>query len=333
MELELNFLIDSIVSCLIAGLGISEFEAEAIAQLSWREFIQLIPIINQLREEKFGNQVRICAIVNAKSGRCPEDCKFCAQSAHWKTNIKTYPLLSPSEMVERAKKAKEMGAKKFSIVTSGKGINKKEEIEKIAQAVSEIRSLGLEPCASLGIVEKEALEELKQAGLVRYHHNLESSESFYPNICTTHSWQESLEVVKTAKELGLKVCCGGIFGLGEDWQDRIELAISLARLKPDSVPINFLIPIPKTPLENQKRLSPLEALKIIAIFRLAVPDSDIIICGGREKILGDFQSWIFPAGATGIIIGDYLTRKGRSPEDDLRMLQALGLEPKENELD
>jgi len=333
MELELNFLIDSIVSCLIAGLGISEFEAEAIAQLSWREFIQLIPIINQLREEKFGNQVRICAIVNAKSGRCPEDCKFCAQSAHWKTNIKTYPLLSPSEMVERAKKAKEMGAKKFSIVTSGKGINKKEEIEKIAQAVSEIRSLGLEPCASLGIVEKEALEELKQAGLVRYHHNLESSESFYPNICTTHSWQESLEVVKTAKELGLKVCCGGIFGLGEDWQDRIELAISLARLKPDSVPINFLIPIPKTPLENQKRLSPLEALKIIAIFRLAVPDSDIIICGGREEILGDFQSWIFPAGATGIIIGDYLTRKGRSPEDDLRMLQALGLEPKENELD
>ena len=328
-KLELNFLIDAIISSLMVDLGISEFEAEAISKLNWREFLQLIPITNQLREEKFGNKVRLCGIVNAKSGRCPEDCKFCAQSSHWRAEIKTYPLLSAQELVASARRAKQNGAREFSIVTSGKGIKSEKELEEIARAVKEITRLGLEPCASLGIISDSALEFLKEAGLVRYHHNLESSKNFYPRICTTHSWEESYQVVKTAKELGLKVCSGGIFGLGESWEDRIELALELAKLKPDSVPLNFLIPIPKTPLESQEKLSPLDALKIIAIFRLMLPKTHLIICGGREEILGDFQSWLFPAGATGFIIGDYLTQKGRSPEQDLKLLENLGLEPEQ----
>jgi len=325
MELELNFLIDAIVSSLMAGIGISEFEAEEISGLGWSELMQLLPITNRLREEKFGNEVRLCGILNAKSGRCGEDCKFCAQSGFWRTGVESYGLLSKEEIIDAAVRAKKNGAREFSIVTSGKEIKNDSELERICEAVKEISSLGLEPCASLGILSRENLVRLKQSGLVRYHHNLESSEKFFPQICTTHSWKESYETAKSAKELGLKLCCGGIFGLGEAWSDRAELAMQLSSLKPDSVPLNFLIPIPGTPLENQARLSPLDALKLIMIFRLALPESDIIICGGREEILGDFQSWIFACGATGFIIGDYLTRKGRSPEQDLKMLQDLGL--------
>jgi len=330
---NLNFLIDAIIGSIISGIGISEFEAEMIAGLGFSELIQLLPITNRLRQEQFGNKVRLCGILNAKSGHCPEDCKFCAQSARWKVEIKTYPLLSCQEIIERAKIAKEQKVSEFSIVASGKGIKKESELSIILEAISGISWLGIESCASLGILEQDQLSRLKSAGLVRYHHNLESAKNFYPNICTTHSWEESFETARKAKELGLKICCGGIFGLGESWQDRIELGLSLSKLKPDSVPINFLIPIPGTPLANQEKLTPLEALKIIVIFRLMLMESEIIICGGREEILGDFQSWIFPAGATGFIIGDYLTRKGRDAEQDLKMIKALGLKPRTNEAD
>jgi len=330
---NLNFLIDAIIGSIIAGIGISEFEAGVISRLGFGELIQLLPITNRLREEQFGNYVRLCGILNAKSGYCSEDCKFCAQSALWKAEMKTYSLLSSQEIVEKAKIAQSQKASEFSIVASGKGIKKESELNIILQAISEISSLGIECCASLGILEPDSLSRLKSAGLIRYHHNLESSEKFYPNICTTHSWEESFETARNAKQLGLKICCGGIFGLGESWEDRIELGIALSKLKTDSAPINFLIPIPGTPLEAQEKLTPLEALKIIVIFRLMLPESEIIICGGREEILGDFQSWIFPAGATGLIIGDYLTRKGRSPEEDLKMIKALGLKPRTDEPD
>ncbi len=333
MEIELNLLIDAIVGSLIAGIGISEFEAEAISGLSFPELLQLLPIANRLREEKFGNSVRLCGILNAKSGRCGEDCKFCGQSGRWKTEVESFGLLAQEKIIGAAKRAKQDGAKEFSIVTSGKGISGEDEMETICSSLKNIRSLGLEPCASLGILSQGQLSRLKNSGLARYHHNLETSQNFFPQICATHQWQESYDTARSAKELGLKLCCGGIFGLGERWEDRADLAVTLSRLKPESVPINFLIPIPGTPLEHQQRLSPLDALKIIVIFRLTLPDSDLIVCGGREEILGDFQSWIFPAGATGLILGDYLTRKGRSPEQDLAMISSLGLSARENGLD
>jgi len=333
MELGLNFLIDAIVGSLMAGIGISEFEAEAIGKLSFGELLQLIPITSRLREEKFGNYVRLCGILNARSGRCGEDCKFCAQSGFWKAGIDRRGLVPLEKMVDAARRAKADGAREFSLVTSGKGVSGEAELDSLCEAVKEIRGLGLEPCASLGIVSPAALSRLKAAGLTRYHHNLETSRNFFPEICTTHSWEESFETSRAAKESGLKLCCGGIFGLGEDWADRADLAKSLSRLQPDSVPINFLIPIPGTPLETRPRLTPLDGLKIIVIFRLSLPESEIIICGGREEILGDFQSWMFPAGATGLILGDYLTRKGRSPKEDLAMIRALGLAARDNGLD
>jgi biotin synthase len=326
-EMDLNFLMDAIVSSLFAGIGIGEFEAETIAALRWQELMQLLPITNRLREEKFGNSVRLCGILNARSGRCAEDCKFCSQSGHWKTAAENYGLVPAEKIVDAAKTALQNGAREFSIVTSGKGLAKESDLDTIAAAVKEVRLLGLEACASLGILCREDLARLQAAGLLRYHHNLETSQKFFPSICTTHAWDESLKTASAAKQLGLKICCGGIFGLGETWADRADLAVSLSRLSPDSVPINFLIPIPGTPLENQPRLTPLDALKIIVIFRLTLPDRDIIVCGGREEILGDFQSWIFAAGATGFILGDYLTCKGRSPAQDLAMISALGLAP------
>lgn len=285
-----------------------------------------------LRRRHRGNRVELCAIVNAKSGICSEDCAFCAQSAHHRTGADVFPLLREETILEAATRAKGAGATRFSIVTSGYGIKGRKEVRTIGRAIRRIREdLGLKTCASLGIVSKETLAELKDAGLVRYHHNLETSPGFFRKICTTHDYEDDLGVVEAARAAGLETCCGGIFGLGESWTDRIELASTLERLDPDGVPINFLDPIPGTKLEDAGLLAPIEAVRIISLLRSTLPDKDILVCGGREAVFGDLQPWIFPAGANGIMIGDYLTTPGGPPKEDLKMIRELGLEPSRNQ--
>lgn len=285
---------------------------------------ELFSITNRLREENRGTGVDLCAIVNAKSGRCSEDCRYCAQSVRYQTGIKTYPLLSDEEIINRAVEAREAGARRFCIVTSGKKPTK-EELKRIGHLIGKIRDTGLLPCSTLGLLSEDEIAFLKDSGLERYHHNLETSESFFPSICTTHSYHDKLRTIEGVKKLGLSLCSGGIFGLGETWHDRLEMALLLKKIDPDSVPINFLIPIEGTPLGGRKPLSPVEALRIVALYRIVLEDKEIRLCGGRHQTLGEFNAMVFMAGADGLLIGNYLTRKGRSLEDDLNLIRGSGL--------
>ena len=267
-----------------------------------------------------------CSIINAKSGLCPEDCSFCSQSVHHETNIEIHPLVDSSQILNAALNAVGNGAREFSIVTSGKGLTGRKELEVISTSIREMKGKVLiERCASLGIMDKESLRLLKDSGLQSYHHNLETARSFFPEVCTTHDYDEDVKAVRVAKELGFRVCCGGIFGLGESWEQRIEMAFTLRELDVDSIPINFLNPIKGTKMEGTNYLTPMECLKIIALYRCVHPKRDIFICGGREVNLRDLQSMMFLAGANGTMVGNYLTTSGRPAEDDLTMIRDLGL--------
>ena len=290
----------------------------------------LIPLLFhgacRIRDHYNGHGIKLCAIVNAKSGRCPEDCAFCAQSAHHKTQIEAYPLMEPRQILHKAREVEAMGARRFSIVTSGKALTEK-ELEKVVQALRLMKEeTGLALCASLGMMAQRTAQQLKEAGLSRYHHNLETAPSFFPSICTTHRYEDDLNTLRSAQEAGLEICSGGIFGLGESAQQRLELAFTLREMAVDSVALNFLNPIPGTPLARSNGLTPLEILKSAAIFRFILPERDIRICGGREVGLRDLHPLIFWAGANGIMIGNYLTTQGRNHRADLRMIQDLKLE-------
>ena len=278
------------------------------------------------REAHFGRQVSFCVIINAKSGLCSEDCAFCAQAAAARTQAPRYPLLAPERLVAAAQDAAQAGAARFSLVTSGRGILSAQDQSAILEAVALIRrTTPLKVCASLGIVSRGFLGELKDAGLFRYHHNLETAASHFPNICTTHTYAERLATAQAARQAGLSLCAGGILGLGETVAQRWELAQALSDLEVDAIPLNFLHPLPGTRLADRPLLSPLEALRIIAAFRLRFPDRTIIICGGRQATLRSLGPLIFTAGANAVMTGDYLTTKGRLPEDDRDMLADLGL--------
>ncbi len=279
-----------------------------------------------IREHYRGNRVDLCSIINAKSGGCSEDCAFCAQSSRHETDVQYYPLLDSERILQRAREAVTWGARRFCIVTSGRKVTPK-EIDRIAETIARIKGLGLLPCATLGILTKEELQTLKDAGLYRYHHNIETSRRFFKEVCTTHTFEEKLKTIEAAMTVGLSVCSGGLFGLGETWQDRVEMALLLRELGVDSVPINFLIPIKGTPLGNKQPLPALEALRIVSLFRFLLPDREIRVCGGRVQTLKGLQSMIFFAGADGLLIGNYLTQKGSSVEDDLFVISSLGLEP------
>ncbi len=261
----------------------------------------------------------LCSIMNAKSGICPEDCKFCAQSSHHKTEILRYPLKSKGEILERAEFAKHIGAKRFGIVTSGTKPTKK-ELEEIAKAIEEIRGISL--CASLGRLSRPELLMLKNAGLSRYHHNLETSERFFSKVVSSYSFKEKLKTIENAKDVGLEVCSGGIIGMGETEEDRLDMAFVLKRLGVTSVPINILIPIKHTPFENYKSISPLDVIRCIALFRIVLKDKTIKLAAGRES-LGAFEGLAFFAGANGAIMGGYLTIKGRDVRDDQRFIEEI----------
>ena len=313
---------------ILGGYSLTEEEALTLGRLEGEEIYDLMASANRIRRHFKGNRVNLCSIVNAKSGLCPEDCTFCAQSAHFDTKAPVYDMIEPERIVEAAKKAKAMHSREFSIVTSGSSVEEGAELDALCRAIEEIsENGGLERCASLGNMSREALLKLKAAGLQSFHHNLETARSFFPKICTTHDYEEDVETVRTAKELGFETCCGGIFGLGESPEQRVELALTLRELDVDSIPLNFLNPIEGTAMEGRPTVEPMEGLKIIALFRFLLPKKDIIVSGGREVTFRDLQPLIFQAGANGTLIGDYLTTKGSSPERVLTMIRDLGLEP------
>ena len=288
-----------------------------------RPLTELIALADSARQSGVGEDIDLCTIINARSGRCTEDCKFCAQSAHYVTGAAEYPLLPDEEMLQAAAQAKAIGSARFSIVTSGNALDD-DEFARVVALVTRIgKEVGIAVCASLGCLSREQLTRLRDAGISRYHHNLETSRNFYPHIVSTHGYDERLDTARTTREVGIPLCCGGIFGLGESRKDRIELALELRALQPDVVPLNFLIAIPGTPLADMPPLDPVEALKTIAIFRLILPDKVIKLGGGREQILGDFQATAFLAGANGMIIGGYLTRAGRAVEEDRRLVEGV----------
>jgi len=303
---------------------ISYAEACLLAALREDETIDLIMCANKVRQQFKQNKVVNCSITNAKSGCCTEDCAFCAQSAHHETNIPAHALLSEERLVGDAVSLYENGATEFSMVTSGYMLTDA-EMATIGRAASQIRKqTDLMICSSLGVLTEARAKQLKASGVSAYHHNLETARSFFDQVCTTHPYEDDVETVKIAKAAGLKVCCGGILGLGESWEQRVELAITLRDLDVDSIPLNFLNPIPGTRMADRPLLSPMEALKCIALFRLINPRKDITICGGREVTLRDLQSWIFAAGANGMLVGNYLTTQGRDIKADMDMIKDLG---------
>jgi len=275
------------------------------------------------RRDNIGPRIEVCGVINAKSGACGEDCKFCAQSAHYATRIPEYPLKSRDEILSAAREAKKNGAEKFGIVTSGNKLTR-DEINLIAEAIKEIsQRIDITPCASLGALDEESFKILKDSGLERYHHNIETSERFYASIVSTHNYSERVNTIKAAKKAGLEVCSGGILGLGETWQDRIDMALLLKELEVDSVPLNFLVPIKGTPLENAGNILPEDALRIIAMFRIILGKTDIKIVAGRETVLKGFQEEIYSAGANGMMVGGYLTIAGRPVAEDRALLERI----------
>ncbi|MFC1478021.1 biotin synthase BioB [Candidatus Margulisiibacteriota bacterium] len=298
--------------------------SEALSILETNDPYSVFEAANKIREHFKGKKINLCSISNAKSGKCSENCKFCAQSAHYKTAVTPYSLKNKSDILKEIQKAVKNKAERFSIVTSGKSILSDKEYEIILETIAQYPPV-MGKCASLGTLSFKQCKMLKEAGLETYHHNLETARSFYPQICTTHTYEERLETLKNAKAAGLNLCSGGIFGLGETLEQRVELAFALKEVDPDGIPLNFLSPIPGTPLEDMPVLEPLEALKIIAMFRFVHPDKTIRIGGGREKALGNLQPLMFIAGANAVLTGNYLTTAGKTPQDDHEMIKELGL--------
>ena len=317
-------MINNLADKVLNGNPITKSEALQIAGIKKKDIFDLFSSANRIRDTFKGDSVGLCAIVNAKSGACPEDCSYCAQSSKSKSGIEVYPLIRKEVVLEKAKEAKDAGVKRFCVVTSGRRIGKSELLE-IISMIKSIRRIGLLPCATLGLLNREELSFLKDSGLERYHHNLETSERFFPEICRTHTYQDKLKTIEAAKSTGISICSGGIFGLGETWEDRIDMAFALRELDIDSVPINFLIPVKGTSLADRDILHPFEALKIVSLYRFMLPKKEIRICGGRMQVLGEFNSMVFMAGADSLLTGNYLTTTGRTFKDDLKLIKEYGL--------
>lgn len=280
---------------------------------------------NEIREKFMGKKVDLCTIMNVKSGMCSEDCKFCAQSFYYNTDIDEYDLLDYDEILRRAKEMEKAGAHRFSLVTSGKGI-KGGEFDKIVDIYKRLsKDTGLKLCASHGVISYEQALKLKEAGVSMYHHNIETSREYYGKICTTHTYDERIETIKNVVNAGMDICCGGIIGMGESLEDRIKMAFEIKGLGVKSIPINVLNPIKGTPLEDREILSPFEILKTMAVYRYIIPDSYIRYAGGRMAIK-DKQNIGFRAGVNAALVGNYLTTIGSDISKDKEMILCEGLE-------
>lgn len=317
---------NSILNKVLDGKDLLFEEAIALLDTKRDDLHLLMHVADTLRRRYCGNKIDICSLINAKSGLCSEDCKFCAQSSHYDTSCSVYPLLGIEKIVAKAKEAKSWGATSFCIVISGEGPNEN-EFDKIKKAISRIiKEVGIKVDCSLGSLQIGMARALKELGVDRYNHNLETSEDFYKHVCTTHPYKNRMSMIGMLKDVGLSPCCGGIIGMGEAPEDRIKLAFNLKKSNIKCIPVNILNPRKCTPFENIEVLSPFEIIKTIAMFRLILPDATIKIAGGRESSLRDMQGVAFMAGANGMIIGGYLTTEGRSIGQDLQMIRDLGFE-------
>ena len=312
------------------GQRLGRLDLIAAAQAGRDRPYDLMYWANEVRTARFGSAVRFCSIAPGKLGGCTEDCKWCAQSAVCASPPKPPGRTGIAEIVAAAADASRLGAASFGIVNSGRRPTQR-DLADVAEALARIKAeikppAALQTCASLGELTDEQASRLAAAGVRRYNHNLETSRGFFPKVVTTHSYDDRLRAIAAARAAGMSLCCGGIFGLGETWADRVDLALALRdEVRPDVVPLNFLHPIPGTPLQAARPLEPVEILRIIAVFRLAMPEVDLKIAGGREKNLRDLQGWMFYAGATSCLLGNYLTTSGRAAQEDLQMVADLGL--------
>jgi len=318
---------------IISGYHLSREEAMTLTQIVEEEDILLLcQAADRVRKVCCGNVVDLCSIINVKSGGCSENCSFCSQSVYHPGEVSpVYGLKSSEEILAQAKAAEAGGAKRFCLVSQGRGIKynspKSAEFEQILATVRQIiAETNIKPCCALGEVTEEQAQELAEAGVTRYNHNLEASKHFYPEIVTTHSWNDRVETVKNLKAAGIQACSGGIIGMGESWADRIDLALALRELEVESVPLNLLNPREGTPLGDLPKLDPYDALKAIAIFRLILPEQIIRYAGGREAVMGELQGLGLKAGINAMLIGHYLTTLGQPPEKDQAMLESLGLQ-------
>jgi biotin synthase len=331
-QVSLNKWLQNLTERIIKGDRINREEAIALTQIEGQEnILRLCEAADQVRLACCGNTVDLCSIVNIKSGNCSENCGFCAQSAHHPgKDSPIYGLKPKEEILAQAKAAESAGAKRFCLVSQGRGPKynspKSPEFEQILDTVRKIiTETGIKPCCALGEVTPEQAQALKEAGVTRYNHNLEASENFFPEIVSTHSWRDRVATIKNLKTAGIQACTGGIIGMGETWEDRVELALALRELEVESVPLNLLNPRSDTPLGERPKLDVYEALKAIAIFRLILPQQILRYAGGREAIMGELQALGLKSGINAMLIGHYLTTMGQPPEQDHAMLESLGL--------
>ncbi len=321
----MNTKIEKIANRVIAGEGISYEEAHFLIKINGNEIYDLLYWANSIRYNSFKNVISLCSIISARQGSCTEDCRFCSQSSRYQTEIVDFPLVEREEISEAVERGKEFKSNCVGVVTSGYSLDGSEDFDRICEDAYELsKEDGIPIHTSIGTITSKMAKKLVSSGVEMINHNLETSEAYYPNICTTHSYSDRVETIKIAKEAGLKICSGGVFGVGESIEDRLDLAFRLKELDVEAIPLNFLSPVKGTPSSIEKPLEPMEILKIIAVFRHIFPDKELKVAGGREKNLRDVQSWIFYAGANSTMIGDYLTTRGKSSDDDLQMIRDLG---------
>ncbi len=310
------------------GYSLTSAEALSLVAIALEDIPLLGAYAHKIRAKFAGPGVEMCGVINARSGLCTEDCKFCAQSVYHQTNCTIFPLISPTRALEQITRLSKDGVRRASLVTSGKGMETDPDFDRIVsliQYISQQSDTGI--CANLGTISHSQALRLAAAGIKRYAHNLETSERFYPYVCTTHTYRERFDTLLAAKNAGLALCSGGIIGLGETWEDRINLALTLRELDVASVPINILNPIPGTAFAAQTPLAPLEIIKTFAIFRFILPAKVIRPAGGREIHLRDMQGTVMLTGANGLIAGNYLTFGGRDTAKDFTMVYDAGLRP------
>lgn len=313
---------------ILRGKWIGREEALRLAEEPLEELRQAA---DEIRRKVCGSGFDLCTIVNAKCGRCSEDCRYCAQSAHYRTACEeSYPLLSTQELLEDARRNAQQGVLRYSIVTSGRRLSE-EEVEQACESIRRIRSeVPIEVCVSFGLLDEVQFRKIKAAGASRVHCNLESSARYFPSVCTTHTYEEKIRTLQAAKRAGLSICSGGILGLGETMEDRIDMVLTARELGVKSIPVNLLNPIPGTPYENRVPLDNEEACRCVALFRFLIPDASIRLAGGRG-LLGDKGEACFLSGANAAISGDMLTTAGITVETDMELLRSSGFEVKRHD--
>ena len=287
-----------------------------------------LPLEELLAESSkyMSDNIEFCSLINARNGKCSQNCKYCAQSSHYCTNIESYPLVDIQKVIKAAKESKENKVSRFAIVTSGKTPDEGRDFQIELDMIKAINEVGgLKSCASIGILNEEQAKQLAQAGLKRFHHNINTCRSYYPEVCTTHSWDDRLNTCKLVKKYGMELCCGVILGMGETIEQRVEMAMELAEIEPNSIPINILMPIPETPFENyHDKIDEENVLRTMAIFKIASPKSVVRFCGGRMRLSQENQELALKTCVEGILVGNYLTTVGREPHEDLETANKLG---------